>query len=84
MTKTVKLLLAAACTFLPIIANAQMENPRGIYKMMTLTGKQGEIKAPFDQYKICTDSLTLMLYVQGRPLYVEMVEQHPHASLLSP
>ena len=66
MTKTVKLLLAAACTFLPIIANAQMENPRGIYKMMTLTGKQGEIKAPYDQYKICTDSLTLMLNVQGR------------------
>ena len=46
-------------------AVAQTENPRGIYKMMTLTGKQGEIKAPFDQYKICTDSITLMLSVQN-------------------
>ncbi|MBO4849569.1 MAG: hypothetical protein J5529_01565 [Prevotella sp.] len=58
--------LIAAFIFLPFVANAQVENPRGIYKMMTLTGKQGEIKAPFDQYKICTDSVTLMLNVQGR------------------
>ena len=60
-----KLLMAAACLSLPIVSNAQTESPRGIYKMMTLTGKQGEIKAPFDQYKICTDSVTLMLNVQG-------------------
>ena len=40
---------------------AQTENPRGIYKMTTLTGKQGEVKAPFEQYKICTDSVTLMV-----------------------
>lgn len=46
-------------------ATAQTENPRGIYKMVTLTGKVGEVKAPFDQYKICTDSLTLMLTVHN-------------------
>jgi hypothetical protein len=40
---------------------AQTENPRGIYKMTTLTGKQGEVKAPYEQYKICTDSVTLMV-----------------------
>jgi hypothetical protein len=59
------MLMAAAFISLPIVSNAQTENPRGIYKMMTLTGKQGEIKAPFDQYKICTDSVTLMLVIQG-------------------
>lgn len=35
------------------------ENPRGIYKMTTLIGNAGEVEAPFDQYKICTDSITL-------------------------
>lgn len=45
-------------------ATAQTENPRGIYKMMTLTGKVGEVKAPYDQYKVCTDSITLMVAVQ--------------------
>ena len=66
-----KLLMAAACLSLPIVSNAQTENPRGIYKMMTLTGKQGEIKAPFDQYKICTDSVTLMLNVQGTSFQIQ-------------
>lgn len=56
--------MAAAFLSLPTILNAQTENPRGIYKIMTLTGKQDIIKAPFDQYKICTDSVTLMLSVQ--------------------
>ena len=46
-------------------ATAQTENPRGIYKMTTLTGKEGEIKAPFEQYKICTDSVTLMVSEQN-------------------
>ena len=41
------------------------ENPRGIYKMTTLTGKLGEVKAPYEQYKICTDSVTLMVSEQG-------------------
>ena len=65
MNRTMKLLMAAAFLSLPVMSDAQTENPRGIYKMMTLTGKQGEIKAPFDQYKICTDSVTLMFSVQG-------------------
>ena len=71
MNKTMKLLMAAACLSLPIVSNAQTESPRGIYKMMTLTGKQGEIKAPFDQYKICTDSVTLMLNVQGTSFQIQ-------------
>lgn len=65
MNKTMKLLMAVAFLLLPIVSNAQKENPRGIYRMITLIGKQGEIKAPFDQYKICTDSITLMLSMQN-------------------
>ncbi len=63
--------MAAAFLPLPYALNAQTENPRGIYKMTTLTGKQGEIKAPFDQYKICTDSVTLMLSVQGNGFMIQ-------------
>ena len=68
MKKTIVALLAASLT---VGAAAQTENPRGIYKMITLTGKQGEIKAPFDQYKICTDSVTLMLNVQGTAFQIQ-------------
>ena len=63
--------MAASFLSLPVMSDAQTENPRGIYRMMTLTGKQGEIKAPFDQYKICTDSLTLMLSVQGTTFQIQ-------------
>ena len=55
------MLIAAAIISLPIVVNAQTENPRGIYKMTTLTGKKGEVNAPYEQYKICTDSGTLMV-----------------------
>lgn len=61
MKSTMKMLMAAALVSLSILTNAQTENPRGIYKMTTLTGKLGEVKAPFEQYKICTDSVTLMV-----------------------
>lgn len=71
MNRTMKLLMAAAFLLLPVISDAQTENPRGIYKMITLTGKQGEIKAPFDQYKICTDSVTLKLNVQGTAFQIQ-------------
>ena len=45
--------ILVALASLPLTSIAQSENPRGIYKMMTLTGKLGEIPSPFDQYKIC-------------------------------
>jgi len=61
MKKTIlTLLLAALC----VGANAQTENPRGIYKLMTIVGKSGEVNSPFHQYKVCTDSLTLMVVFQ--------------------
>ena len=62
MKKSIFTLLLASLT---IGTAAQTENPRGIYKMMTLTGKVGEMKAPFEQYKVCTDSVTLMVSFQN-------------------
>jgi hypothetical protein len=58
MKRPIITMLLAALT---MGATAQTENPRGIYKMMTLTGKLGEVKAPYEQYKVCTDSCTLMV-----------------------
>ena len=58
---TIFLMALAANILMPVVSMAQMENPRGIYKMTRLTGNLGEVKAPFEQYKICTDSVTLMV-----------------------
>lgn len=42
------------------------ENPRGVYKLMALLDKYNIIiKEPYDQYKICTDSVTLQFSVEG-------------------
>ena len=49
MRNAQKMLMAAAILSLPMVMNAQTENPRGIYKMITLTGRGGEINAPWDQ-----------------------------------
>lgn len=56
---------AVVLASLPLMGNAQSENPRGIYKMTTLIGKRGEVEAPSDQYKICTDSVTLTVIIAG-------------------
>lgn len=62
MKKTLTTILLALAS---LAVQAQTENPRGIYRLMTLVGKNGEVNSPFHQYKICTDSLTLMV-VFGR------------------
>ena len=47
------------------VAYAQKENPRGTYKMTKLTGRGGvEIDAPFDQYKICEEGMTISVFVR--------------------
>ena len=61
MRKILKCLMVATLLSLPVVLNAQTENPRGIYRLMTLVGKNGEVNSPFHQYKVCTDSLTLMV-----------------------
>ena len=41
-------------------------NPRGVYKLIDFVGRGGEtFKAMEEQYKICTDSMTLTLNVEG-------------------
>ena len=60
------LMATAAIALMPSICMAQTDNPRGVYKLTGLLDKYGNIiKEPFDQYKICTDSVTLMFSVQG-------------------
>lgn len=49
---------------------AQTENPRGVYKLMTITGKQGEVVSPYDQYKICLDNVTLHANVVNGLVYI--------------
>lgn len=63
-TTLMKQLAAIALATLSLAASAQTENPRGIYKLMTIIGRAGEVNAPFDQYKICTDEVTLSLFMQ--------------------
>lgn len=51
------------------------ENPRGIYKMTSLVEKNGrEMTSPFDQYKICTDSITLNLNIVGTKFSISKEE----------
>ena len=64
-----KSILALLLVSLALGAAAQTENPRGIYKLMTLIGKNGEVNSPFHQYKICTDSLTLMVVFQRNNVF---------------
>lgn len=64
------LFAASLCTLTPLEGFAQTENPRGIYKMTTLVGKVGEINAPFDQYKICTDSVTLTVSIANNVCHI--------------
>lgn len=42
------------------------ENPRGVYKLIDFVGRGGETFEPSEeQYKICTDSVTVTLIVNG-------------------
>lgn len=73
MNKRITLLLlflVGVATIATKLSNDKEENPRGIYKLMTLVGKRGEVAAPYEQYKICTDSVTLHCSVNGREFYI--------------
>ncbi len=59
-----------------LAVQAQTENPRGIYRLMTLVGKNGEVNSPFHQYKICTDSLTLMVVFQRNNVFTMNNNDH--------
>ena len=49
---------------IPATCLGQKANPRGVYKLVSIVGKTGKIDAPFDQYKILSDSVTLSLFVR--------------------
>ena len=69
-TTKLKLVMTIMLATLTLECSAQTENPRGIYKMMTIIGKAGEVKAPFDQYKICTDEVTLTLSMKQAGYFI--------------
>lgn len=62
MKSYLKLIIGVSLVLLPFTCNGQTKNPRGVYKLITLVGKNGKIPSPFDQYKICTDSATVTAY----------------------
>ena len=77
MNIATKILLAAAFMSMPFVADAQSENPRGIFMMTSFTGKLGEMKAPYEQYKICTDSVTLQVVAQGNVFQISDNDHQP-------
>lgn len=63
--KKLLLLLFPALLASCMAKESNNENPRGVYKMTKLIGKTGEIDAPFDQYQICTDSITMLAWMEN-------------------
>ena len=61
--KRTKLLSCMVLLLCNLTGTAQTENPRGIYKMMTVDGNMGLVNAHIDQYKILTDSVTMNIVV---------------------
>lgn len=60
------LCLLATVSCASVLAQDNTRNPRGIYKLEKVTDDKGKTTiAPFDQYKICTDSVTLMVTISG-------------------
>lgn len=63
------LALLSATLFFPSVMwgqvsdEANRQDPRGLYKLMTLTAYDVEQYAPYDQYKLCTDSISLTIII---------------------
>ena len=63
MRTKLRIVITLAILLSAVELQAQKSNPRGIYHMVSITGKYGTEDAMFDQYKICTDTMTWMLSV---------------------
>lgn len=63
---TARLLIAAILVSISAASYAQSENPRGIYKLMSLKGRAVLNPYPYDIYKIITDSVTMRFLVSER------------------
>lgn len=66
MKTTARLLMAAIFVSVSMAMNAQSENPRGIYKLMSIKGKMELNPYPYDIYKIITDSVTMRFMMSDR------------------
>lgn len=62
---TARLLMAAILVSVSAASHAQSENPRGIYKLMSLKGKRELKPYPADIYKVITDSVTMRFFWRG-------------------
>lgn len=62
----VAMMIVAFFVGLHIDAYGQSGNPRGIYKMVAVETRNGVVNQDEDQYKICTDSVTLNLFVSPK------------------
>ena len=62
------IIISMAFFTFPLKGTCQTENPRGIYKMTAFKTKWGNQGLLFEQYKLCTDSLTITfkLYNRGK------------------
>lgn len=55
-------ILIALFATIAMMGNAQISNPKGLYKLTEIVHQDGKrLEAPFKQYKLCQDSLSLML-----------------------
>ena len=59
--------IAAVSTFafMPHVSLCQTDNPRGIYKLTSIETSQATVTDYKDQYKVCTDSITLNILIDG-------------------
>lgn len=74
MKRILKSFFIGGCLILPIAGMSQnseskTQNPRGIYKLTTITSNGIVQYAPFDQYKICTDSVTLTMSINNNGFF---------------
>ena len=74
MKSILKSLFIGGCLILPIAGMSQnseskTQDPRGVYKLTTITSNGIVQYAPFDQYKICTDSVSLTVAVNDNGLF---------------
>lgn len=65
MRKSGIILLLALCGTMAQAQESLTENPRGVYKLMTIESYGSKVAAPYEQYKICMDSTTLQCNVNG-------------------
>lgn len=65
MKKSAFILLLAWCGTMAQAQESLTENPRGVYRLMTIESKGSEVVAPYEQYKICLDNVTLHCSANG-------------------